>query len=178
MVEVLEDRRLLSIIAWSGGGDGKLWNDTKNWVGGLLPGPTDDAVIGSAFASQTITSTANVTIDKITSEASFQITAGTFTVGTTVQVDNTFTISGGILTHLAGQSGFDLTVTGDLTVETGGAFNVDGKGNGGSLGTGKGTDASYCGSGGGYGGVGGSSTQVSGVPRMEYSLRQPSDHRM
>ena len=51
-------------------------------MGGVLPGPTDDAVIGPAFASRTITSAANETIHKLTSEAAFQIIAGTFAVAT------------------------------------------------------------------------------------------------
>ena len=90
---------MLSVVQWGGGalGTGTNFEDPANWVGGVLPGPTDDAVIGPTFASETITSAASVTIHSLVSEASFQIIAGTFAVGTTVEVDNTFTISGGTL---------------------------------------------------------------------------------
>ena len=72
-LEPLEDRRLLS-IQWDGGpsGTGTSWQDKTNWLGDVLPGATDDVVIGPTFASRTITSTANVTIHKLNSEASFQ----------------------------------------------------------------------------------------------------------
>ena len=62
-------------------------------------------MIGPAFASQTITSTAYEQSSSLTSEASFQIIAGTFAVATTVQVDNTFTIRGGILAGATVQPG-------------------------------------------------------------------------
>ena len=92
---------------WSGGtlGTGTNFEDPTNWAGGVLPGPTNDAVIGAAFASQTITSAANVTIHSLTSEAAFQIAAGTFAVGTTVEVDNTFTINGGTLANATVERG-------------------------------------------------------------------------
>ena len=95
--EPLEERMLLSVIQWTGDGDGKSWSNQLNWAGDAVPGPNDDAVIGPAFAAETITSATNVTIHSLTSEASFQITAGTLTVGTTTEVDNTFTIGGGTL---------------------------------------------------------------------------------
>ena len=68
-LEPLEDRRLLSVIQWDGGpsGTGTSWQDPVNWVGDVLPGPIDDVAIGSAFASRTITSAANVSIHKLTS---------------------------------------------------------------------------------------------------------------
>ena len=109
-VEGLENRRLLSIIQWSGGasGTGTNFETAANWVGGVLPGPSDEAYIPSAFASETITSATSITIQSLVSEVSFQITGGTFTVaagsGTgntatpgTVEVDNQFTLGGGTL---------------------------------------------------------------------------------
>ena len=61
--------------------------------------------------------------------------------------------AGGVLTHSSGQSGFNLTVLGDLVVEAGGAISVDGKGYAPYEGPGRGSCYS---SGGGYGGAGGS----------------------
>ena len=95
--EPLEERRLLSVIQWNGGpsGTGTNFEDPTNWVGGVLPGPSDDAVIGSAFSSQTVTSAANIAVNSLTSKAPLQISAGALTVTTTAEVDNTLTLSGG-----------------------------------------------------------------------------------
>ncbi len=115
-IEPLECRRLLAVVQWSGGtlGTGTNFETATNWVGGVLPGPSDEAYIPPAFASQTITSAANITIQSLVSEAAFQITAGTLTVGTTTEVDNTFTLSGGTLagaTIEPGSGGQGLTCT-------------------------------------------------------------------
>ncbi len=34
-------------VTWDGGGDGVRWNDPANWTGDVLPGATDDAVVGA-----------------------------------------------------------------------------------------------------------------------------------
>ena len=36
--EPLEDRTLLSVVNWTGQGDGVSWFDAHNWVGGHVPG--------------------------------------------------------------------------------------------------------------------------------------------
>ena len=43
--EQLEDRRLLAVVNWDGGGDGVDWHDAANWEGDAQPGPDDDALI-------------------------------------------------------------------------------------------------------------------------------------
>src|SRR5215510_4261652 len=55
-IERLEPRRLLSTITWDGGptGQGIVWSDPVNWVGDVVPGNSDDAVIpivGPGFVS-------------------------------------------------------------------------------------------------------------------------------
>ncbi|MFH1147776.1 MAG: hypothetical protein V1736_08715, partial [Pseudomonadota bacterium] len=65
--------------------------------------------------------------------------------GCTVSINGTHTFmsiatrTGGILTHTAGQTGFNLTITGDLTVDEGGVISMDGKGFGGGQGPGAGS---------------------------------------
>ena len=70
--------------------------------------------------------------------------------------------SGGVLTHAPGQAGFNLTVTGDLTIEPGGAITADGKGYGSDSGPGAGGSGYWEGGGGSYGGLGGYGRAASG----------------
>ncbi|MBI5383453.1 MAG: hypothetical protein HZA90_02060 [Verrucomicrobia bacterium] len=63
----------------------------------------------------------------------------------------------GLLTHLPTQlPGLDLTVSGDVTIDAGGAISADRKGYGQVAGPGAGTNDYYYASGGGHGGLGGS----------------------
>src|SRR5262245_19599918 len=73
-LEQLENR-LAPVVSWDGGAGTLNWKDAPNWSTDSLPGSTDDVVIGSAFAGQTITSGADVTIKSVTSAASLTITA-------------------------------------------------------------------------------------------------------
>lgn len=52
-VEVVEPRRLLS-VTWSGSGDGKNWNDAKNWTGGAIPVAADDVTISVSTGKQIV----------------------------------------------------------------------------------------------------------------------------
>ena len=52
-VELLEDRRLLT-VNWTGDAGDGLWNDPDNWSTMAVPTSTDDVVIGSA-GSPTVT---------------------------------------------------------------------------------------------------------------------------
>lgn len=65
-LEVLEQRMLLSTINWDGDVSND-WNVAANWVDDVKPGPDDDAVIGAAFAADTITSDASEAINTVTS---------------------------------------------------------------------------------------------------------------
>src|SRR5262245_29987999 len=77
-LEALENRLALAAITWDGGssGTGTAWNTAANWVGDVLPGTVDDAVIGPAFSGVTITSSGAVTIKSLTNAATLQITGG------------------------------------------------------------------------------------------------------
>ncbi|MCY2986889.1 MAG: hypothetical protein NTY19_03365, partial [Planctomycetota bacterium] len=139
--EQFEPRLLLSLVPWDGGpaGTGTNWSDPANWVGDVLPTAADDVQIGAAFASRTISSANNVTINQLTSEAALTISGGTFYAATTIQVNNTLTLSGGTLKHatvLPGSGGHRITFTssggtldgvtvnGDLDLTGGGKANV------------------------------------------------------
>ena len=45
LVEPLEQRLLLTVVAWDGDGDGVSWEDPQNWDADALPGPDDDVLI-------------------------------------------------------------------------------------------------------------------------------------
>jgi hypothetical protein len=86
----LEDRLVPSTVVWDGGpeGTGTLWSDPTNWVGGHVPGGSDDAVIGASFAGVTIVANQDVFIHSVTSEAALQISGGTFFITSDSRIDN------------------------------------------------------------------------------------------
>ena len=47
-MERLEDRRLLAIVNWDGGGDGTNWADPLNWDTDSVPTLADDVIINVA----------------------------------------------------------------------------------------------------------------------------------
>lgn len=53
-LEMLEDRRMLAIVAWDGGGDGTSWDQAINWDGDVLPGIDDDVLIDVADQDVTV----------------------------------------------------------------------------------------------------------------------------
>jgi RHS repeat-associated protein len=65
--------------------------------------------------------------------------------------------SGGLLTHKAGQTGFNLTVLNDANIASGGSISVDGKGYGPASGPGAG-ESKFQAGGAGYGGEGGNNS--------------------
>ena len=91
----LEDRLVPSTVVWDGGpeGTGTLWSDPTNWVGGHVPGGSDDAVIGASFAGITIVANQGAFIHSVTSEAALQITGGRFFITSDSLIDNDVLVS-------------------------------------------------------------------------------------
>jgi len=75
--ERLEERIVLSTIVWDGGptGEGADWNDPVNWAGDVLPGPADDAVLGSTGSDPVISLTAATSVNSVTSDRELSISA-------------------------------------------------------------------------------------------------------
>ena len=93
---------------------------------------------------------------------------GTFCLDTSATFSGLHIASGGVLTHSEGQAGFDLTITGDLVVDAGGAIDANGLGHGPASGPGAGGSVSVGqssahGGGAGYGGKGGDASGAGGV---------------
>ncbi len=104
----------------------------------------------------------------------FISSGGVFNLNKTEILGNVHIMSGGVLTHQAGMVGFDLTVTGDLVIDTGGSISANGKGYGQETGPGKGGSNFFNGAGGGYGGAGGDSNLAAGGAAYG-SVTEPTD---
>src|SRR5690348_2869570 len=86
---------LAATVSWVAGSGN--WNTPTNWSTGVLPGPTDDVVISPTNASIFVTHSGSHTINSLMSQVAFQLTGGTLTISNTCQVNNVFSLSGGIL---------------------------------------------------------------------------------
>jgi len=98
-LEALEDRLAPAVVFWDGGtqGTGTDWNEASNWVGDVLPGPGDDARIGSDFRDATITSAGAVEIRSIDCAVRLEIAAGLFLLAADSSVSNDLVLGGGEL---------------------------------------------------------------------------------
>jgi hypothetical protein len=152
VLERLEDRTLLATAVWDGTGvlldsqgnvirtaDGTSWEDNLNWVGDTLPAPGDDVMIPNVPATSVVRlSSGNWSINSLVSDEPFSFGGGTLDVNSTVQVNNTFAMNGGILENATVQPGSggqgvsasgilrDLTMNAPLDVPTGGVLKIDG----------------------------------------------------
>src|SRR5262245_25709504 len=103
VLEQLETRLTPGTIQWANNVSGD-FNDGTNWVGGVVPGASDDAVID--FSGVTVTSSANVTIKSLTCTGQLSIGGGTFslqnaTIGSSVA---TLSVPTGTVDSSSGQS--------------------------------------------------------------------------
>ncbi len=101
-LERLESRRLLSQIVWNGDGDGTSFDDAANWVGGKLPGASDDAVINlqNATATDVVLPAGGATVNTFTQTGgSLTMNSGAFTTvqGSFSLTDVTFNNNGGTI---------------------------------------------------------------------------------
>ncbi|MFO0804036.1 MAG: hypothetical protein U0791_13060 [Gemmataceae bacterium] len=100
-LEELEPRTVPATIAWASATGGS-WNVGSNWVGGVVPTASDDALIPDLTGVQTITVSATTAVRSITSNEVLAVTAGTFTVGSSGADQSTLlaglNLSGGTFT--------------------------------------------------------------------------------
>ena len=109
-VESLEKRLLLS-NTWKAAVSGD-WDDPTKWSLGHVPTSTEDAVIGAGSFTVTHSTSAIDSVHSLTSSAAFTMSSGTLKIGTTLQINNTFTLSGGTIsggTVKAGAGGQGIT---------------------------------------------------------------------
>ena len=90
----MEERALLATITWDSTKASGFWDVPSNWIGGVVPGTNDDAVIGT----QSVTyRTGTTTVKSITAQKDFFLTGGTLTATTISQTVGTFNASGGTI---------------------------------------------------------------------------------
>lgn len=110
MLSRLEDRTVPSTITWDGGptGTGTQWLDPVNWVGDVLPGPNDDAVIAAAGTGQptTLVLGGSATVRSANVSRTVQVTAGVLTIGNGISTFTDLELNGGTLTP---QNGAQIT---------------------------------------------------------------------
>ncbi len=96
-MESLESRQMLANIVWDGGaaGTGTDFNLAANWVGDVLPGAADIAVINTAGA--TITVGASRAVTAVESSRVLQLNSGTLTTTGTSAMTASLTMNGGTL---------------------------------------------------------------------------------
>jgi RHS repeat-associated protein len=118
-VEQLEDRVLLTAVAWTGAGDGTSWNNAKNWSIQTVPGAGDDVTINLASSQTIIYSSAagNTTINSLNGNDPFSITGGSLTITGNSTLTGSFSMTGGKLT--ASGSSVTVSATGTTTLSGG-----------------------------------------------------------
>ncbi len=114
--ELLESRRLLSTVTWTGAAnDGGQWTNAGNWTGGTgVPQPGDSAVIPAGASTITIASGPQ-SVQSLTSASPLDLTGGSsLQVGSGgAQLSANFTLDGGTLQNstLAFSGGAELVPT-------------------------------------------------------------------
>ena len=90
------------------------------------------------------------------------LAGGTVWVNTAASFPSMHVGSGGFVRHSTGDGDFNLTITGDLTIDNGGLIDVSGRGFTSATGPGAGGNGNQGGGGAGYGGLGGVGTPGAG----------------
>ncbi|MCR9294671.1 MAG: hypothetical protein NXI32_18290, partial [bacterium] len=125
MAERLEDRRLLAVVNWDGGGGDLNWNNPANWDTDQLPGVGDDVVIADIAPDIAIVHSSGTTsINSLVSDEALVISGGTLEIATTSAINDNLSLSGSSSTALTGAG--DVTVDG-LFTWTGGRLQGTGK---------------------------------------------------
>ena len=117
-IEALEQRQLLSTVAWTGGGNDSNWDNPQNWNTQAVPAAGNDVVIdtGSSAATVTINTGDAESVNSLTTGGNdtLSITGGSLTVAANSTLGGSLAMTGGSLT--ASGEGITLTVNGSTTV--------------------------------------------------------------
>ena len=115
LFESLEVRLAPAVINWTNpaGGD---WDTASNWQGGVLPGPSDEAVIDEP-GNVTIThsTSATDTVASLSASDPIAFSAGTLTVTGSLSDSSGVTLSGGALANAIIAAGTSVSGSGTLS---------------------------------------------------------------
>jgi uncharacterized repeat protein (TIGR01451 family) len=81
--ERLESRLALATIDWSTSSVDLNWDNPDNWVGGVVPGPSDDAVVAVPNLQTVVLPQGGIDVDSLTIEDSDELDAPSGTITTT-----------------------------------------------------------------------------------------------
>ena len=132
-VQSLENRMLLSAVAWTGGGGDMQWNNAANWSGNATPGATDDVTIGNVSSSPITVSGADVSIHSLNSSNAIEVMTNQFSVAAASTVYATFNVdnagllavqSGTLSLYGGGTSSGSVTVAAGAELDLGGTQNL------------------------------------------------------
>jgi RHS repeat-associated protein len=115
LFESLENRRLMAVVNWDGGGDGTSWSNALNWDGNFLPGAADDVVINVVSPTTVVHNSGTTSIRSLSVANTLDISGGTLSVSNDSQVTNRLVLSGGTL---AGGGQISVSGTLDWTLGT------------------------------------------------------------
>ena len=129
----LEERTLLSTITWASDVSGD-WDNPSMWTGGVVPGPSDDAVVSFSGITVTHDTSASDVIDSVSCAASLDISSGSLSIETTSPsqpsstVSGQFDLTGGSLQLVAGNLNLagGGTVSGSITGAAGTSLQFNG----------------------------------------------------
>ena len=131
LIETLEDRHLLSIVSWDGGGNDFDWHNPLNWSDDALPTADDDVVIDVPADIAVTHAGGSTTVKSLISQEEFVIQGGAFGVTGASVVNGAFTMAAGTsLTADGIDASFEATAYSDidgasLTSHDGGDFTFD-----------------------------------------------------
>ncbi|MEL6110880.1 MAG: hypothetical protein AAFU85_33150, partial [Planctomycetota bacterium] len=112
--EKLEDRHLLAVVQWDGGGDGQSWHDPLNWDGDTIPAAIDHAVIEDASTELIVQIDLNVEVASINSTESLEVLNAE--LRTDALMAHELILENGTLNPLDFGSQQSVDLTGDLTI--------------------------------------------------------------
>ncbi|MFO7906100.1 MAG: hypothetical protein R6U98_25805, partial [Pirellulaceae bacterium] len=116
-LELLEDRRLLSLVSWDGGGGDTSWTNPLNWDTDTLPGAEDDVVIDVAGDVTIEHASGSTTIRSLDCEENFDLAGGSLEMmGAASRINGTFVMTSGTRLMVDG-SDASLIVSGTATID-------------------------------------------------------------
>jgi MBG domain (YGX type) len=119
-LEMLEPRRVLSAVSWTGGGGDNSWDNTANWSGGALPGPADDVTINPAVSLTVTHASGSDSIHSLISQVPIAVSGGSLAIASTSTINATLLLSGaGVLAGSGDLTSTNFTWTGGTIQGTG-----------------------------------------------------------